>query len=90
MLLAFTLVGSQCLEICTTTYTVTEFLTPEQARQAYGTSETFSLVDPVTELFQDSHRCKLILTNRNRPKFNCVLLPGRFETVRHHLFDGNV
>jgi hypothetical protein len=38
--------------------TVPEFLTPEQARQAYGTSETFSLVDPVTELYQDSHRCK--------------------------------
>ena len=37
--------------------TVTEFMTPEQVQQAYGT-QTFSLVVPVTELHQDSHRCE--------------------------------
>jgi hypothetical protein len=36
----------------------TEFLSPEQALQAYGPVETFSLVEPVTETFQDRHRCE--------------------------------
>ena len=36
----------------------TEFLTPEQALQAYGPAETFSLVEPITETLQDRHRCE--------------------------------
>lgn len=36
-----------------------EFMSPEQCREAYP-SAIFSLVEPVTEPHQDTHRCALL------------------------------
>lgn len=40
----------------------TEFMTPEQSLAAYP-SASFSLVEPVTDTHQDTHRCKPMLVH---------------------------
>ena len=77
MLSESTQVGLLCCPIlffCATVLNLStaEFMTPVQVRQAYGDSPIFSLMDPVTELFQDSHRCKFSSFEKRQIDFTYI------------------